>query len=84
MPWKQLNTYLLYVLDMEREELNVIDTKPLPNYAKDVPLQHYCISIVGFHLELRSALKHVKPDSRVDVHKWKFQRKGGISEDTDG
>jgi hypothetical protein len=48
MPWKQLNTYLLYVLDTEQEKLIVIDTKPLPNYAKDVTLQHYCILIVGF------------------------------------
>jgi hypothetical protein len=84
MPWKQLTTYLLYVLDMEREKLIVIDTKPLPKYAKDVPLQHYCISIVGFHLELRSAISKVKPNSWVDVQKWRFERKCGISEDPDG
>jgi hypothetical protein len=63
MPWKQLTTYLLYVLDMEREKLIVIDPKPLPNYAKDVPLQHYRILIVGFHLELRSPIRQVKPNS---------------------
>jgi hypothetical protein len=84
MPWKQLTTYLLYVLDMEREKLIVIDTKPLPKYAKDVHLQHYCISIAGFHLELRSAIRQVKPNSWVDVQKWKFEQKGGISEDPDG
>jgi hypothetical protein len=84
MPWKQLTTYLLYVLDTEWEKLIVIDTKPLPKYVKDVPLQHYCISIVGFHLELRSAIIHVKPNSWVDVQKWRFEWKGGISEDPDG
>jgi hypothetical protein len=62
---------------MERKKLIVIDAKPLPNYAKDVPLQHYCVS--GFHLELWSAIKQVKPNSWVDVQKWKFERKGGIS-----
>jgi hypothetical protein len=52
IPWKQLGTYLLYVLNLEQEKLTIW-------HKTSLPFQHYCITIVGFHLELRSAIKQV-------------------------
>uniref|UniRef100_K3ZFG3 Ubiquitin-like protease family profile domain-containing protein n=1 Tax=Setaria italica TaxID=4555 RepID=K3ZFG3_SETIT len=51
LPWKHVNNYLLYVLNIKRKKLIVIDTKPIPNYATDVPYKHYAIQIVGFCLK---------------------------------
>nr|TKV94162.1 hypothetical protein SEVIR_9G274700v2 [Setaria viridis] len=82
--WKHVNTYLLYVLDIKRKKLIVIDTKPIPKYVIDVPYKHYVIQIVGFHLKFMNAFRQLKPDSWEDVHKWEFERAKGIVEDTDG
>uniref|UniRef100_K3ZZY0 Ubiquitin-like protease family profile domain-containing protein n=1 Tax=Setaria italica TaxID=4555 RepID=K3ZZY0_SETIT len=84
LPWKHVNTYLLYVLDIKRKKLIVIDTKPIPKYAMDVPYKHYAIQIVGFRLKFMNAFRQLKPDSWEDVHKWEFERAKGIVEDTDG
>uniref|UniRef100_K3YCF5 Ubiquitin-like protease family profile domain-containing protein n=1 Tax=Setaria italica TaxID=4555 RepID=K3YCF5_SETIT len=84
LPWKHVNTYLLYVLDIKRKKLIVIDTKPIPKYATDVPYKHYAIQIVGFRLKFMNAFRQLKPDSWEDVHKWEFERAKGIVEDTDG
>uniref|UniRef100_K3XSH8 Ubiquitin-like protease family profile domain-containing protein n=1 Tax=Setaria italica TaxID=4555 RepID=K3XSH8_SETIT len=84
LPWKHVNTYLLYVLDIKRKKLIVIDTKPIPKYAMDVPYKHYAIQIVGFCLKFMNAFRQLKPDSWEDVHKWEFERVKGIVEDTDG
>nr|TKW09781.1 hypothetical protein SEVIR_6G124800v2 [Setaria viridis] len=84
LPWKHVNTYLLYVLDIKQKKLIVIDTKPIPKYATDVPYKHYAIQIVGFRLKFMNAFRQLKADSWEDVHKWEFERAKGIVEDTDG
>jgi hypothetical protein len=63
---------------MEQKKLIVIDPKPIPEYALDVP------SIVGFHLHFQSAFRQLNPNAWVDVHVFKFERAEGIAEDTDG
>nr|TKW14435.1 hypothetical protein SEVIR_5G168100v2 [Setaria viridis] len=84
LPWKYVNTYLLYVLNIKWKKLILIDTKPIPKYAMDVPYKHYAIQIVGFHLKFMNVFRQLKPDSWEDVHKWEFEHANGIVEDTDG
>jgi hypothetical protein len=69
---------------MEQNKLVVIDPKPIPEYALDIPYKAYAIPIVGFHLHFQSAFTQLNPNALVDVHKFKFERAEGIAEDTDG
>ncbi|RCV41798.1 hypothetical protein SETIT_9G163800v2 [Setaria italica] len=84
LPWKHVNTYLLYILDIKRKKLIVIDTKPIPKYTTDLPYKHYAIQIVEFRLKFQTAFRQLKPDSWEDVHKWEFEHAKGIAEDTNG
>nr|TKW41715.1 hypothetical protein SEVIR_1G335650v2 [Setaria viridis] len=75
---------MLYVLDIKRKKLIVIDTKPIPKYTTDLPYKHYTIQIVGFRLKFMTAFRQFKPDSWEDIHKREFDCAKRIVEDTDG
>jgi hypothetical protein len=74
---------MLYVLDMEQNKLVVIDPKPIPEYALDVPYKAYAIPIVGFRLHFQSAFRQLNPNAWVDVRKFKSECEEGTGEDTD-
>jgi hypothetical protein len=52
---------------MEQKKLVVIDPKPIPKYALDVPYKAYAIPIVGFRLHFQSAFRQLNPNAWVDV-----------------
>jgi hypothetical protein len=68
---------------MEQKKLIVIDPKPIPEYALDVPYKAYAIPIVGFRLHFQSAFRQLNPNTWVYVHTFKFEGAEGITEDTD-
>jgi hypothetical protein len=63
---------------MEQKKPVVIDPKPIPEYALDVPYKAYAIPIVGFRLHFQSALRQLNPNAWVDVHTFKFEVQKGL------
>ncbi|CAN6345821.1 unnamed protein product, partial [Urochloa humidicola] len=84
LPWLHEQTYMLYVLDHQKNTVLMIDSRPVEGWCTDTPALMYAEQTLGFRLNYKNAMNEYIPGWDEDIFKWKFNRKINVVDDTDG